>query len=228
MKDSQPYSPITMHEPYNSLVEGITIANPAYWSCGLYINPDGYDASRPGLVHWVKVLGWRINSDGFGAQTNSVVEDCFIRTGDDGIYPGGLGIRRLVIWHDAEGSAFLLTSLSFQKGRPLLVEDCDVIFARQSHYNCEDCERTFNMRGEGKGESGKNVIFRNIRLEDPRPTQQAFLIEMATQKPYEWKHKSRGPGDLAGVVFQNIQIAAPSLLGNQTFSLAGLIARFTI
>lgn len=211
---SHPYSPITIYGPYNSQVEGITIANPAYWSCMLAISPEYYDAARPAVVHWVKVLGWRYNSDGFGTPCNSLVEDCFIRTEDDAIYPCGLGIRRLVIWSDANGSAFLLTSLSAQKGRPLVVEDCDVIFARQSQYRFSSGSRIFNTRGEGKGEGGRNVIFRNIRVEDPRPTQQAFLIQMATEKPYVWpKPMSRGPGDLVGVLFQNIQIAAPSILG---------------
>ena len=219
---SQVYSPITIYAPYNSRVEGLTLANPAYWACNLKIAPEYFDATRPAVERWVKVLGWRYNSDGFGAQANSLVEDCFIRTEDDTIYPCGLGIRRLVIWHDANGSAFLLTSLSAQKGRPLVVEDCDVIFARQSQYRFSSGSRIFNMRGEGKGEGGRNVIFRNIRVEDPRPTQQAFLIQMATAKPYVWPQPmSRGPGDLVGVLFQNIQIAAPSILGEPNILLGG-------
>ena len=154
--------------------------------------------ARPTIIRWVKVIGWRYTSDAFGAASNALVEDCFTRTNDDVIYPCGLGIRRLVIWHDGNGSSFLLTSLPFLKGRPLVVEDCDVIFARQSQYRFSSGSRIFNMRGEGKGEGGRNVIFRNIRVEDPRPTQQAFLIQMATEKPYVWPEPmSRGPGDLA-------------------------------
>ncbi len=208
------YSPITIYGCYNCRVEGVTLADPAYWSCCLQIAPQYFDAARPAVVRWAKVLGWRYNSDGFSTQYNSLVEDCFVRTADDTIYPAGLGIRRLVIWHDANGSAFLLTSLAGQKGRPLVVEDCDVIFARQSQYQFSSGSRIFNMRGEGRGEGGRNLIFRNIRVEDPRPTQQAFLLQMATEKPYVWPNPmSRGPGDLVGVVFQNIQIAAPSILG---------------
>jgi hypothetical protein len=126
-----------------------------------------------------------------------------------------LGIRRLVMWHDGAGSSFLMTSMSGLKGRPLVVEDCDVIFARQMQYQFAAHSRIFNMRGEGSGECGRNVVFRNIRVEDPRPTQQAFLLLMATVKPYVHADTpaSRGPGDLVGVLFQNIQIAAPSILG---------------
>lgn len=213
MTEAQAYCPILMYGCYNSRVEGVTLANPAYWSCVLANSPEYFDARRPALVHWVKVLGWRYNSDGFSTQCNSVIEDCFTRTQDDVIYPAGLGVRRLVIWHDGNGSSFLLTSLPALRGRPLVVEDCDVIFARQSQYRFSSGSRIFNMRGEGKGECGQNVVFRNIRVEDPRPTQQAFLLQMATEKPYVWPNPmSRGPGDLVGVVFKNIEIAAPSIL----------------
>lgn len=224
-KKSFPYSPITIYGPFNSVVEGITIANPAYWSCMLAISPQYYDAARPALVHWVKVLGWRYNSDGFGSQLNSVVEDCFTRTNDDVIYACGLGIRRLVMWHDGNGSSFVLTSLSDQRGRPLVAEDCDIIFARHSAYQFSSGSRIFNMRGLGGGEGGRDVVFRNIRVEDPRPTEQAFLIQMVHQKPYvtpsDEGHIARGPGDLTGVLFQNIQIAAPSILGEPNILWSG-------
>ncbi len=207
----QIYRSIMIHGPYNTTVEGITIVNPANGACSLWTAAD-YDARRPTMIHWVKVLGWRVNSDAFGQSRNALVEDCFVRTQDDTIYPCGLGIRRLVVWHDANGSVFLLTNLSFQKGQPLVVEDCDVIFARKRGAGGSG-GRIFNMRGEGKGESGRGVIFRNIRVEDPRPTVQAFLLEMATEPPYAWpKPMSRGPGDLVGILFQNIELH-PSVLG---------------
>lgn len=210
---SHAYCPIWVQSPFNTTIEGVTLADPAYWSIQVCTGTN-WNPSRPTVIHWVKVIGWRYNSDAFGSPSNAFVEDCFTRTNDDVIYPCGFGIRRLVIWHDGNGSSFLLTSLPMQKGRPLVVEDCDVIFARQSQYQFSSGSRMFNMRGEGKGEGGRKVIFRNIRVEDPRPTQQAFLLQMATEKPYVWPEPmSRGPGDLIGVLFQNIQIAAPSILG---------------
>ncbi len=214
----QIYRSIMIHGPYNTTVEGLTIANPANGACSMWTAAE-YDAMRPTLIHWVKVLGWRVNSDAFGQSRNAVVEDCFVRTQDDTIYPCGLGIRRLVIWHDANGSVFLLTNLSFQKGQPLAVEDCDVIFARNRGV-WHNGGRIFNMRGEGKGEGGRDVVFRNIRVADPRPTLEAFQLQMVTEKPYAWpKPMSRGPGDLAGVLFQNIELQ-PSILG-QTNLLRG-------
>jgi len=57
------------------------------------------------------------------------------------------------------------------------------------------------------------VIFRNINIEDPRPTLQQFFICMTMPKPYSKDAEKRAAGDLSGVLFQNISIAAPSVLG---------------
>ena len=37
------------------------------------------------------------------------------------------------------------------------------------------------MRGQGKGEGGYGIIFRNIRVEDPRPTLQPFKLIMESE-----------------------------------------------
>ncbi|MEC5216520.1 hypothetical protein RCH09_001472 [Actimicrobium sp. GrIS 1.19] len=69
------------------------------------------------------------------------------------------------------------------------------------------------MRGEGSGQTGNGVIFRNIRVEDKRPTLQSFFIAMKGAAPYDASGQARGAGDMTGVLFQNIAIAAPSVLG---------------
>ncbi|MBN8420052.1 MAG: hypothetical protein J0L73_14135 [Verrucomicrobia bacterium] len=71
--------------------------------------------------------------------------------------------------------------------------------------------RVFNARGENDKPGGPGVIFRNIRISDPRPTLQQFFLCMAVPEPYG--DGSHGKGDLSGVLFQNISIAAPSVLG---------------
>ena len=73
--------------------------------------------------------------------------------------------------------------------------------------------RVFNMRGEGGRAAGAGVVFRNINIEDPRPTLQQFFICMTMPEPYSKKAQTRAAGDLSGVLFQNISIAAPSVLG---------------
>jgi len=120
-------------------------------------------------------------------------------------------MRRLVLWNDANGSSFVLSAMPQLKDRTLMVEDCDIIYARATWEKWAG-GRVFNMRGEGGGDCGANVVFRNINIEDPRPTLQQFFITMETPSPYG-QDRRRKPGNLSNLLFQNITIAAPSVLG---------------
>ena len=54
----------------------------------------------------------------------------------------------------------------------------------------------------------------NIVVEDPRPTLQHFMIAMEGVKPWSNPEtRKRGPGAVSSILFQNITIAAPSVLG---------------
>jgi len=201
------YNPIDIAGAANTSVEGITLADSAHHSLMLV---SGYKPETPTDMRWVKIFTWRGNGDGINPFANGLIEDCFIRTQDDSTYVNGRGIRRVTYWNDWNGSTFVLSSMPDRK---LIVEDCDVIYARAGWNNWSG-GRLFNMRGEGRGACGAGVIFRNIRVEDPRPTLQHFMIAMQGVKPYsDPAERLRGAGNLAGVLFQNIDIAAPSVLG---------------
>jgi hypothetical protein len=203
------YRPIEVVGTTDTLVEGITIADSATHSLML-IHP--YKAGHPNGVKWTKILTWRANGDGINPFGNTLIEDCFLRTQDDSLYVNGLGIRRCVLWNDANGSSFVLSALPQLTDRNLVVEDCDVVYSRAKWHHWSG-GRVFNMRGEGGGAAGGGVIFRNINIEDPRPTLQQFFVCMAMPEPYSKDAEKRGAGDLAGILFQNISIAAPSVLG---------------
>ena len=142
---------------------------------------------------------------------NTLIEDCFIRTQDDSTYVNGRGIRRVVYWNDSNGSTFVLTPIGVFD-HPLVVEDCTIVYAR-AHWHHWSGGRLFNMRGAGGGEGGQNLVFRNIVVEDKRPTLQHFLIMMEGVEPWSDPGSMRQPGDVHGILFQNISIAAPSILG---------------
>jgi hypothetical protein len=203
------YRPIELIGTTDTRVEGITIADSATHSLML-VSP--YKEGHPNEVKWTKIFTWRANGDGINPFGNTLIEDCFIRTQDDSLYVNGLGIRRCVLWNDANGSSFVLSSVSKLAGRKLMVEDCDVIYARAKWHHWSG-GRVFNMRGEGEGDGGAGVIFRNINIEDPRPTLQQFFLCMTVPKPYSKDGDKGGAGDLSGILFQNISIAAPSVLG---------------
>ena len=170
---------------------------------------DGHHPEQPTNIRWTKIIGWRVNGDGINPFENCLIEDCFLRTQDDSTYANGRGIRRVTYWNDFNGSTFVLSSLP---NRKLIIEDCDVIYARAG-WDEWSGGRLFNMRGEGKGSCGAGVVFQNIRVEDPRPTLQHFLIAMQGLPPYLDSTQIRGPGHLAGLVFKDIEIAASSVLG---------------
>lgn len=203
------YRPIEVMGATDTRVEGITIADSANHSLML-VSP--YKEGHPNEVKWTKILTWRANGDGINPFGNTLVEDCFLRTQDDSLYVNGLGIRRTVLWNDANGSSFVLSALPNLRDRQLVVEDCDVIYSRARWHHWSG-GRVFNMRGEGGGAAGSGVVFRNINIEDPRPTLQQFFVCMTMPEPYSKGREKRGSGDLAGILFQNISIAAPSVLG---------------
>ena len=203
------YSPIVIKWAYNVKIEGITIINSAYHS----VQTDAlYDPSNPTDIKWIKVFTWRPNGDGIGLHDNGLVEDCFVRTQDDSFYVTGRAMRRNVIWNDSNGSAWVFNHI----GQPAMnihdvaIEDCTVIYSR-AHMNNGPGQSVFNMRSKGEGEGGYTVYFKNIRVEDPRPTNQQFKIFMESLEPYGPNSK-RGPGDLHGIIFENITIVAPSVL----------------
>jgi hypothetical protein len=208
-KDHGLYRPIEIVGTTDTRVEGITIADSATHSLML-ISP--FKEGHPNAVTWTKIFTWRANGDGINPFGNTLIEDCFIRTQDDSLYTNGLGIRRTVLWNDANGSSFVLSGLGHRDGRPLVVEDCDVIYARAKWHHWSG-GRVFNMRGENEGAAGAGVTFRNINIEDPRPTLQQFFLCMTVPKPYSKAEEKGGAGDLSDILFQNISIAAPSILG---------------
>jgi len=203
------YRPIELVGTTDTRVEGITIADSAMHSLML---TSPFAAGHPNAVTWTKILTWRVNGDGINPFGNTLIEDCFLRTQDDSLYVNGLGIRRTVVWNDANGSSFVLSALPKLSGRSIVVEDCDVIYSRAKWHHWAG-GRVFSMRGEGGGAAGPGVVFRNINIEDARPTLQQFFICMSVPPPYTKEDARASSGDWSGVRFENVSIAAPSVLG---------------
>ena len=207
--DDWKYRPIEIYGARNSTVEGITITDPAHHSLMLV---NGYLLEEPTNVHWTKIFSWRANGDGINPFGNVSVEDCFIRTQDDCLYVNGRGIRRVVLWTDANGSSFVLSPVGDTHENEIIVEDCDVIYNR-SIFNTHKGGRVFNLRGEGGGTGGDNIVFRNIRITDPRPTLSTFGI--ASGAPWSQSPNyttTRETGIIQNILFQNINVASYSII----------------
>ena len=70
-----------------------------------------------------------------------------------------------------------LRNISDLNTHELEIEDCTVVYTRsKGHHGGGGC--VFSMRGGGFGDGGYTITFRNINVEDPRPTKQIFKILM--------------------------------------------------
>ncbi|MGL4462331.1 MAG: hypothetical protein ACRC1K_09255 [Planctomycetia bacterium] len=143
---------------------------------------------------------------------NTLIEDYFLRTKDDSLYVKGQGVRRTGFWNDANASSFVLSSLWKLTGRKMVVDGCDAINSRAKWRHWTG-GRVFNARGEGGGDAGVGVNFRNVNLEDSRPTPQQFFICSSASKPYTKQSRKGAAGDLSGIFLQNVSITARSVFG---------------
>jgi hypothetical protein len=218
--DFNQYHPINIEGAYNTSVEGITIADSAYHSVMLYTN---YQPSTPTDVKWVKIFTWRVNGDGVNPFGNGRIEDTFIRTQDDASYVSGRGTSRMVCWNDANGACLVFSDLP---NSAVTVDDVDVIYERRA-WNTGEGGHIFSMRGLGAGDCGNGVVFSNIQLEDTRPTLSAFFLLMGPDPNYPGTIDARDAGTLSGVVFQNVSLAAPSVVGDPNILWGTAIAPIT-
>ena len=62
----------------------------------------------------------------------------------------------------------------------------------RAHWHHWSGGNLFNMRGAGQGEGGYTVTFRNIVVEDPRPTLQHFKILMEGGKRIKYLESNYG------------------------------------
>ena len=92
-------------------------------------------------------------------------------------------MKRIVFWNDSNGSTFVFSHIGTPvlNTHPLIIEDCTVVYSRSHGYHVAGGS-IFNMRGSGQGSGGYTIVFRNIIVEDPRPTLQPFKIIMECMK----------------------------------------------
>ncbi|HYX05149.1 MAG TPA: carbohydrate-binding protein, partial [Bacteroidales bacterium] len=215
---------IVIEKAKNCHVEGITMENPGFHTFGFHAETS--DVYQPSSITWTKMIGWRPNSDGLSVSGNLFVEDCFIRSQDDGIYSGGAKpIRRCVFWHDVNGQTFRGDFMTrrikndYSAGMPqqLVAEDIDIIYAR-GVFNTSD--NGFGIIGVGGGSdnetlpdgtenTGQMFIFRNIKISDPLPTRNLLSFDTKDEKELKYDKK----GDYAGIRFENIDYQGKQIFG---------------
>ncbi len=224
---------LSLSKADNCHFEGITIANPPEHGFRMY-----HEGDRGNSLRWLKNISWRVNNDGASVNGKGVVEDCFFRHQDDALYIDGTNIRRCVFWSDVNGlplrCSFIVrdrdASYPVYEPADLIVEDCDIIYARgvfstgdgNSDFGVISTNNAASSRiySDGTPNTAQHLIFRNIRITDPRP--QRFFIgfeDPGTQPQFRgW----------AGIRFENIDFRFPNTWGwkNRLLSSATAPARF--
>lgn len=208
---------IVIEKAKNCHVEGITMENPANHTFGFHdIATKGY---QPSSVTWVKVIGWRTNTDGLSASGNLFAEDCFFRVQDDGLYIGGAKpMLRCIYWHDVNGQTFrgdfmtsrIASDYDASLPQQLVAEDIDIIFARAVFTTGDNGSGIIGVSGGsgnqtlpgGTENTGQMILFRNIRISDPMPTRNLFSFNVEGKK-----------NDYAGLRFENIQYSGKQIFG---------------
>ena len=201
--NEEEYKPISISNANNVEINGICIMNSAFHALHLTAPASNTEIT---FARWVKIVSWRANGDGIG--NSDLVEDCFLRTGDDCSYIKG-NRRRCIFWKDANAAVFHLAGIpDAGSSFPIVVEDCDVIYNRNTDGNNGG---VFVQRASGDSfQRFVDVTVRNFRISDPRANMPAFRLNSidSTMKNGLVTSYIRG-SSFSGITFQNITIAAP-------------------
>jgi hypothetical protein len=191
---------IELSNARSSKVQGLVIVDPANHSTKLF--NAGLDSSQMNEVSWVKIFGWRVNSDGSGINDSSIVHNCFYRVQDDGYYPKGVALAENVLWSDANGVPLRLSHLHQFKSISMLdqfktnrmhVEKIDVIFRRNMNWSES---AAIELPPEDDVVSDRRFIFSNINISDRRSPRSPINIQQGKN------------GALSNLRFENINIEA--------------------
>ena len=167
----------------NSRFEGITFVDPSYHTVHLA----GTDAKAPNTMDNLKILGWRANGDGINAFRFTRIRNCFIRTSDDSFYLGrDVHISDTVIWNDSNGASIRLCGADNRGDEKSSFTNIRVIYHRAGwHY--WNGGRVISFRHAGPGATIRNVLVRDVVVEDPHPAFPPFYFTMDAESPGKGK-----------------------------------------
>lgn len=154
------------HQAEGILLEGFVVVDPAFHTFNMN-NSRGVGA-QINVYKNLKILAWRINSDGINAFRNSEVYDCFFRVQDDAFYYGAENVNQHdnTVWTDSNGAVLFLQNIL--DGSSSTFRDVKVIYQR-AHWHWWDGGRIVSMRQFRDNRTISNVTVSNILVEDPLP-----------------------------------------------------------
>lgn len=191
----------------NISVSGILLNGAAHWTMPFF-------GCKNVKVKNVKLLGYRENSDGINLVDceQALVEDCFIRTGDDGVCvksmglnkhhgSGNITIRNCMVWND-KVRAFGIAGETRYDIRNVTFEDCLVV------HSFADWTREVGALCIVISDSGTihDITFRRICI----CQEHNYAVNMMIMKDF-WS-TDEDAGRIENILFEDIQIPDNSLL----------------
>jgi hypothetical protein len=175
-------------------VEGFVVLDPANHTFNMFNSGNLINTYKN-----LKIFGWRKNSDGINAFSNSEVSNCFIRVQDDVFYLGSnVKIHDTTIWTDSNGSPLYLNNSDANS----YFQDIKVIYNRKMWHGWNS--GVIGMREINS--NLENVLCKNVKVEDPFPTVGLF------QGNIDVANDQRG-STFNNIVFENITQLAPRVDG---------------
>ncbi|MHC5055301.1 MAG: glycoside hydrolase family protein [Planctomycetota bacterium] len=157
-----------------SRFEGITFVDPSYHT----FHVGGQDPEAPNVIDNIKILAWRANGDGINAFSHTRIRNCFIRTSDDSFYLGrDVHISDTVIWNDSNGASIRLSGAANQGDETSSFTNINVIYHR-AYWHYWAGGRAISFRHAGPGATIRNVLVKNVVVEDPLPAFPPFYFTM--------------------------------------------------
>jgi hypothetical protein len=185
----------------NLLVEGITFIQSPFYNVSI----NGGSGNR---IDNVKVIAWLGNSDGiqasYGPQdTGSVIENSFVKNGDDSIKLTGsnLLVRHCVVWKLNNAAAFEMGAGIKGDLVNITVRDSDVIRGEYNWPNTSDAVFAANQGGSG---NLSHYRFEDIRVENE--SWQLFRIQIL---PSNFQPDNYQLGSISDLKFNNLQVTDP-------------------
>ena len=182
-------------------VEGITFIQSPFYNISL-------NGGSGNVVDNVKVIAWLGNSDGiqagFGsADTGSVIENSFVKNGDDSIKltTSNLLVQHCVVWKMNNAAAFQMGAGIGTDVSNVTVRDSDVIRTEYAYPNTSTAVFAANQGGAG---NLSDYVFDDIRVENA--PWQAFKILVV---PSNFEPGNYQLGSISNIAFNNIHITDP-------------------
>ncbi len=182
-------------------LEGFVVVDPAHHSFTVFTATP--DTNYMNVYKNLKILGWRLNSDGFNGFRNSKISDCFFRCQDDAMAYGGDNVKidNMTLWNDFNGSA-LWTTRGANDTITSYCKNLKVIYHRAGwHY--WGGGRVISFRDNHAGSTMKNVLIKNVLIEDPFPAFAPFYFTM------ENPSNTTTPSVYENIVIENVNQKYP-------------------